>query len=89
MTSDDVCSAAQRMVDAFRADNSLSPLYESVGLDQPTVVHMIEHALDLGISVEPSSFCTGALLALLAVGHADTSMTFTDHDASELLKPLP
>lgn len=90
---DDVCRAAERIADfvAVRGDDiSLNPLFETVGLSEPILVHMIEHMLDMAISVkDPAAFVMGALMALLSVDHDGVGPQFTDADFEELLRPTP
>jgi hypothetical protein len=88
----DVCAAAQRISDfvAIRGDDvTLEPLFESVGLTEPVLVHMVEHLCALGCTIDPGSLTMGALIALLAVDHDGQNVEITDDDLTELLSPLP
>lgn len=80
---ENVCNAAQ----IIAASDGLQPLYEELGIDETTLAHMVEHMLALGIDIQIRSFCLGALMALLA--SSNPGMTLTDHDITELLRPLP
>lgn len=89
---DDVCRAAQRISDfvALRGDQvKLNPLFRTVGLDEESLVHMIQHLDALNVSIsDVGAFTMGALFALLAVDHDGIGPQFTDDDFEELLKPL-
>lgn len=87
---DDVCHAARRIsdfADINGCDAPLDKLFASVGVDTPALAHMAKHALALGIDIEPRSFVWGALMALLSADR--TEIQLTDHDITELLRPLP
>jgi hypothetical protein len=90
---DDVCRAAERFATfvAVRGDDvSLNPFFETVGLTEDTLVHMIEHLFALGVRIDDSGpFVMGALFALLAADYDGLEPQFTDADFEELLRPIP
>lgn len=84
---DAVCHAARRISDFAEihgADCPLTELFAAVGIDEPTLAHMIRHTLELGIDIEPRTFIWGVLMGLLSADR--TEITLTDHDISELLR---
>lgn len=89
---DDICRAAERIATfvAIRGDDvTLNPLFETVGLTEDGLVHMIEHLDALNVRIgDAGGFVMGALFALLAVDHDGIGPQFTANDFEELLKPI-